>query len=352
MGWTVKLTVLLFLINSSFPVTGTAFGHAPGSPDVSELFASDSVLELELYMDIDSLCADIGENPSYHEALMVYRVPGEQRRVELSVEVRTRGSFRKKPENCDFPPLKLKFDKTSRRGSIFEDLKDIKVVTHCQSDLDDFEQYVLQEYLIYKAYNLFTEFSLRVRLARITYVDLSSGRDSFTRYAFLLEDPEDMAERNKAHLLELGSIQQEKLDQKHFALMALFNYMILNTDYSVPIMHNIELVYTDNFKPPLPVPYDFDWSGLINIPYDSPYATRNTRYPGRIYKGPCLKRKQLEVVFSKMYSRHEDLDRLYRNFPYLDEDMRNRTLQELDMFYITIGSRKLVRQEFIRNCVE
>jgi hypothetical protein len=246
--------------------------------------------------------------------------------------------------------LKLKFGKKEREETIFENVKEIKLVTHCQSSWDDFEQYVLQEYLIYKAYNLFTDFSFRVRLARITYVDLPSRLDSLTRFAFLLEDDEQMAERNNAVLLDIETVSSNKLDQEHFTLMAMFNYLIMNTDYSVPIVHNIELISVDHFKPPIPVPYDFDWSGLINIPYDSPYTESKTRYEGRKYKGPCLRRKKLEEAFALMHTKRDDLYQMYLDFPYLDKELRVRSLQELHMFYIIIQNRKLVRKEFIREC--
>jgi hypothetical protein len=321
----------------------------PGASQ-AQIFSSDSVLRFELRLDLDSLKADVGEDPSYHDGILVYEDPADRSRHELRISVRARGNFRKKPENCDFPPLKLKFDKTQRQGSIFEDLRELKLVTHCQSDLDEFEQYLLQEYLIYKSYNLFTDFSFRVRLARITYVDMEHKSAPFTRFAFLLEDEEDMARRNQSGLLELKTISNDKLDRDYFALMSMFNFMMLNTDYSIPIVHNVVLVYTDNFKPPIPVPFDFDWSGMINIPYESPYASRETRYAGRKYKGPCLRGKELKKVFNTMLSRRNELYQLYREFPYLNEDLRSRSLQELDMFYIIIGNRKLVRQEFIRKC--
>jgi hypothetical protein len=132
--------------------------------------------------------------------------------------------------------------------------------------------------------------------------------------------------------------------------MSMFNFMMLNTDYSVPIMHNVVLVYNTRLSPPVPVPFDFDWSGMINIPYDSPYAARDTRYSGRKYKGACLSGKELKKVFAIMNSRRDELYRLYREFPYLKTDLKRRSLQELDMFYIIIGNKQLAKQEFIRKC--
>jgi len=316
----------------------------------SALFASDSILELTIITELDSLVAYTEEEPGYQDARLIYEDPLDQSLIEMSIRVRARGKFRRRPENCDFPPLKMKFSKKESQGTIFEDIKDVKLVTHCRTDRDDFEQFVLEEYLIYKAYNIFTDYSFKVRLARISYVDTYGNKDTITRYAFMLENPEHLAIRNNCELLELETAPPDKLDRRHFTLISLFNYMMLNTDYSIPIVHNIELITKDHFSPPIPVPYDFDWSGIINIPYDSPYAGSKTKYSGREYKGPCIKRKELELTFSTMLSKRDSLFQLYRSFPYLDENLRSSSLHDLSMFFIIIGSRDLIRQEFIKNC--
>ncbi len=319
-------------------------------PGEWDFFGSDSVLELTMHLDMDSLLSDIGEDPAYHNAVLAYMDPRDRSPVEISVDIRARGNFRKNPANCDFPPLKMKFDKPEREGTLFGDIKDLKLVTHCQGGDRQFEQYLLEEYLLYRTYNLLTDFSFRVRLARITYEDRMGVHDPLTRFAFFLENPEDMAERNRGVLLNIESVEEKKLDRVHLALMCIFNYMILNTDYSIGMVHNMELISVNYFEPPIPVPYDFDWSGIINIPYDSPYANNKTRYTRRRYKGPCLKRKELEPVLLKIKEKREELYRLFADFPYLEEELKIRSQQELDMFFILIGSRRQVREEFIKNC--
>ncbi len=343
---TISCVVILVVVSGL--LSCVCLGQASNSE--SALFATDSILELTLFADLDSLLAYTEEEPDYQSARLMYKDPGNQKMVEMNVKVRSRGNFRRKPEHCGFPPLKMKFYKSERQGTIFEDLKDVKLVTHCQTDIQEYEQYVLEEYLIYKAYNIFTDFSFKVRLARITYLDEISWADTLTRYAFILENAEHMAKRNNCELLELETVPPEKLDRNLFTLMSLFNYMILNTDYSVPIVHNVELVIHDHFSPPIPVPYDFDWSGIINIPYESPFAATKAKFSGRQYKGPCINRNELERSFSVMLAKREQLFNLYRDFPYLDEDMRSRSLQDLSMFFIIITSRELIRQEFIKNC--
>ena len=312
-------------------------------------FASDKLLEMELHMPWDSLLADIGEDPDYHDGHMVY-YDNTGRKITFKVKARARGNFRKNPDNCNFPPLKLKFKKSAVKGTLFEGMKDIKMVTHCQNEKSDYEQYVLQEHLIYKTYNIYTPLSFRSRLAKMQYLDLQNPQDTLTRFAFFLENPEDMASRNQGELLEFDSAPPDKLDQGQLTLMALFNYMIINTDYSIPIMHNVVLVSRDYFEPPLPVPYDFDWSGLINIPYDSPYVAHLSGSPERIYKGPCLSMRELEKILQEMESKRRQVFALFVEFPYLEEDKKARNIQDLNLFYILSGNRKLIRDAFIKGC--
>lgn len=335
-------------------LTGIMHGYANSFPDEgleeqAGLFATDALLEMELYLPWDSMFADIGEDPGYHDGTLVY-YDSTGMRTEFSVKARARGHFRKNPDNCDFPPLKLKFKKKNVAGTVFEGLKDIKMVSHCQNENLDYEQFVLQEYLIYKTYNMYTPLSFKARLARIQYMGMYGPQDTLARFAFFIENPEDMASRNNGELLELESAQENKLDQNQLAMMAIFNYMIINTDYSIPIMHNVVLVSRDYFEPPLPVPYDFDWSGLINIPYDSPYVAHPTGSPERVYKGPCLKMKELLNILSEFELKRREIFTLFVEFPYLDEEMRARNIQDLNLFYIMSGNTKLIREAFIMGC--
>lgn len=342
--------ISIILMASICFVHGYANSYQDESRDGKKvLFSSDVILEMSLYMPWDSLLADTGEDPGYHDGSLVYN-DGTGNRIEITVKARVRGHFRKDPANCNFPPLKLKFKKDQVAGTVFEGLKDIKMVTHCQDDNPDFEQYLLQEYLIYKTYNIYTTLSFETRLARMHYIDINGFGDTLTRFAFFLENPEDMAGRNQGEILEFDSAPPDKLDQDQLALMALFNYMIINSDYSIPIMHNVILVSRNYFEPPLPVPYDFDWSGLINIPYDSPYTAYKKGPPERVYKGPCLKMKALEELLNEMKLKRPQVFSLYVEFPYLDNDKKSRNIQDLYLFYIMAGNRKLIREAFIRGC--
>ena len=69
---------------------------------------------------------------------------------------------------------------------------------------------------------------------------------------------------------------------------ALFQYMIGNTDYSSAYGHNVKLFFID--KNTIPVPYDFDMSGLVNANYAVVSQIGNKTLPidnvrHRLYRG-------------------------------------------------------------------
>ena len=70
----------------------------------------------------------------------------------LDVEVAPRGLSRRF-RVCDFPPLKIHFDKKQTKDTEFEGNKSLKLVTYCKTG-SEYEQYYIKEYLIYRIYNV------------------------------------------------------------------------------------------------------------------------------------------------------------------------------------------------------
>jgi len=318
----------------------------------TELFYGTDYLELIIITNIDSLLHDIGDDPSYHDARISYKNE-DSLWIELNAEVRVRGNFRKQPANCDFPPLRLKFEKEERENTIFENTKNIKMVTHCQTNIPDYEQYVMQEYLIYKLYNILSDFSYKVRLLKVTYLDTQDSDYKIEKYAFFIEDDEDMADRLNGNILEIESVDPKNIDQEYYLLISFFEYLIINTDWSVPIVHNVTLLSIDYFKPPLPVPFDFDWSGFINIPYEIPTTSGlKTRIPERIYKGPCVKTRDLKKIARLFKSKKQEIFDLYYDFLYLDTEYKAETLQNIQIFYEILDDRYIFHSVFKEQCIE
>ena len=98
-----------------------------------ELFSDDEIISVTVAADLNTLVCDIGDNTEYHKAILSYILQGEDT-VSLNVSIKTRGNFRKDRNNCDFPPLCIKFSKKEVKNTIFEGQDRIKLVTHCNQE--------------------------------------------------------------------------------------------------------------------------------------------------------------------------------------------------------------------------
>ena len=173
---------------------------------------------------------------------------------------------------CDPPPLMLYFK--TKMPSQLSNLGKLKLVWACNSS-DYYDQLILKEYIIYKMYNLLTPYSFRVRLANVGVYDSSKAGKTYNRMGFLIEDIDDLAKRLNGK--EFGDLvlQPGQVEQYHYALVTIFEYMIANTDWSISNFQNIKMVSqgTIGSMPPILVPYDFDNSGLVNAIYAVPFET-------------------------------------------------------------------------------
>lgn len=330
------------------PVAAPAAAPAP-----APLFASHDPLNLKLEADFTSIFKDRTQDSEYHPGkltiLAAEGAGGEPKTID--VEVKTRGNFRLQSRICSFPPLRLNFPKEGTAGTPFEGQDKLKLTVHCQDKKPEYEQSVLLEYLIYRGFNLFTDNSFRVRLARIHYVDLAGKRDTLTRWAFFVEDNDAMAQRIGGTISDLTEVHDENTDLDQIPLIWVYEYFIGNTDWSVYAGHNIVLVQLPNTMFPMPVPYDFDWSGVIDAPYAAPdvkLPIRSVRQ--RLYRGYCRSAEELAPIFARFNEKKDELYALYQNQAGLDEKRRAEVLAYYDEFYKIINDPRAVQREFIRPC--
>ncbi len=153
------------------------------------LFKSDDTLNFTLLANMKTLLRDRGSNPSNHWGMVKY-LDSSNEQIEIPIKLKVRGNFRRLSENCSFPPLLLDFDKKKDDKTIFKQQNKLKLVTHCLKN-----DYIMEEYLVYKIYSLITENSFKARIANVTYQDSLGKRDQETRPAFLIEDDDDLAKR-------------------------------------------------------------------------------------------------------------------------------------------------------------
>jgi hypothetical protein len=277
------------------------------------------------------------------------------RTVTVPVEVTTRGHFRLK--YCSFTMLRVRVPNDSVKGTLFQGQGSIKLSTHCKTGNKRLEEVVLQDYHAYRIYNLLTDMSFRVRLAKATYLDTDSSKPPIEAWSFFLEDEDDMAKRAGGKTYEIEDVSDQtkmvgwgSADPEQSLLMSVFAYMIGFTDFSLPYQHNARVIQTEMGY--YPVPYDFDWSGLVNAPYARPDYRLNIRtVRDRLWRGPdCPDSDILQRVLARFRERKDAIWNLYQSQKLLEPDRVKESLDYLEDFYKVLGDPRAVRREILGKC--
>lgn len=314
----------------------------------ARLFTADSVLHITLTANFRRLRGDRQNDPPWRAASISWTGP-DGALVEIPLQVRSRGIWRR--NHCELPPLRLRFARARVKHTEFAEQRRLKLVVHCQ-DRDDFEQYLLSEFQLYRAYNVLTPMSHRVRLARVAYVDSGRTTPFATRYAFFLEDVDAMAARNAAMVLKQQGAAPGDLEPGSEALLGLFEFFIGNTDYSISALHNVELL--QRTMQYYGVAHDFDFSGAV----DARYATADPRLPirtvrDRLFVGYCLSAEQLTAVLTRFAATRDSIYALYRDplGRLLAPDRVRETLDYFDDFYHVAADPRWAAREVDRGCI-
>ncbi|MBI9034698.1 MAG: hypothetical protein JEZ03_09540 [Bacteroidales bacterium] len=311
-----------------------------------KLFTTDDVLNIRIEADFKTVFS-LDDDSTYFPARITL-VNENNELVNIDIQIRTRGNYRRKRSTCTFSPLQIKFPKKKTKNTVFEGQRAIKLVTHCQKR-GSFEQNTVNEYLIYKTLNILTDSSLKVRPAIINYVYNGKRIDSIERFAFFIERPKHLAERMSGRLINAKYVHPDSTDFDHMTLVDLFQFMIGNTDYSVYNMHNVKLISVDPFSAPVVIPYDFDWCGQISAPYAIPNPIFNTTdVRQRIFRGFTRTEDELKPVIDKFNSKKELIQQLYEFFPLLNKKELKRVIDYNNEFYEIINSEKLLNREIIQ----
>jgi hypothetical protein len=225
------------------------------------------------------------------------------------------------------------------------------LVIGCGKNGND-EQLLLKEYLAYKIYNLLEDKSFRVRLLRVNYVDTRNKEKAFSQYAFLIEDDKDMAIRNNCIKKPKAQYPSESTNRELMTMVAVFEYMISNGDWSVPNNHNIRLIYDKDNEgtKPYPVPYDFDHSGFVNADYATPNELLGTEtVKERAYRGFPRQMAELQTCFDVFRNKKNSILALINNFTLLQSRTKKELADYLEEFYTTINNNRDVDYIFIKN---
>lgn len=331
-------------------VAGQAGAQTTQSPH--PLFADQAPLSLKITGPFRALARDSADDRPERPALLEFSEP-DGRPVALDMEIRIRGNSR--VAVCDRPPLSLQI-KGDAEGTVFEGQDRLKLVVLCKS-IDRYRDYLAEEFLIYRMLNALTDESFRVRWASVEYVYNDTKREeSVVEPAFLIEEDWEAAERLGAKVVEVPKIAKTALDAPHSELLALFQYLIGNTDWALIdgpgedfCCHNGKVIGKEG-EPLIVLPYDFDGAGMINTDYAAPAENLSIRYvTQRLYRGFCIMNDEIDGALAVLNGQRERLKEILDD-PRVSERSRERAIKWLDDSFEILNDPKLLQKRIYDDC--
>jgi hypothetical protein len=171
-------------------------------------------------------------------------------------------------------------------------------------------------------------------------------------YGFIIESNSLLANRLGGVVIEKMDIATWNTEPHQLTLMAIFQFMIGNTDWAIPLLHNIRLISAFPARYPIPIPYDFDYSGMVNTHYATPHESLPiVSVRDRLYQGICLSsEEEYQEYFQQYLDVREDMYALVENFELLDSKQKDEMIGYLDSFYRIIEDPRLARRNIINAC--
>jgi len=286
------ITLLLLLVG--------CLSFSQSDQKISLLFQDMTPIEIKLSYSNKELRKDTNDS-TFIDTEMQYKYNGNWEVIPVSL--RARGNFRR--AECYFPPVKMKIKKSNAKNTLFEGNKRLKLVLPCKLETNNNDN-ILQEYMAYKLYEAISPYNFKTRRVKITFAEKKGKKiKEHMLEGFLIEDDDLVADRFEGKVLE-RFIHPLAMDAESSAQNAFFQFMIGNTDFSTAYQHNGKLLYID--KKIIPLPYDFDMSGLV----DASYATVNTTLgiksvKDRKYRGFKRDNAVLEGVRSQFLTQKQKL---------------------------------------------
>ncbi|MES1217994.1 MAG: hypothetical protein ABUT20_20980 [Bacteroidota bacterium] len=330
-----------FLTSLTFIISATVCGQSK-TIKAKEFFEDDRVINMSLSVDIKNLLA-AKKDTTYVPASVSVAFP-DSSTVNENIRMRPKGIFRR--QNCYLASLQLDFKNPT--SPVLSPLKKLKLIGGCGKNSGD-EQLLLKEYLVYKLYNLFTDMSFRVRLANVTYKDTREKAKPYTQYAFFIEDIDELAKRNECKEKKNG-VQTQQTNRKQMTLVAFFQFMVGNTDWSVPTLHNIKLITAKKDSIPVPyvIPHDFDYTGFVNASYAiPPEMFETTKITERVYRGFPRTPEEIDEMRNIFLAKEAQVKSLIADFKLLNNGEKKEALDYIDEFYSIAKNKKRCETEFI-----
>ena len=303
---------------------------------------NDNDLTLILDMDLDYLLKGNRMKGEYQDATLI-AVHNFEFNREWDIRIKTRGNMRK--QACHLPPLKIDFAKETLDYLGFSTNDKLKLVLPCNEG-SIYQQGLYKEHFIYQLYQLVDSFGIRTHLVNVILKD--DGKTRYKTQGFFIEDKLDFNNRTNSKTLEEGIIVFDAIDREQYLKMMFFQYLIMNTDFADYTKHNLQMISVEGEKRPRAIPYDFDYSGMVNQDYAVPHEKIPISDVREYYfRGKNLTIEELLNMKDYYEALRPEMDSLLDSADYLSESSRESIRKDIDQFFKRLSDEGKWKKRFL-----
>jgi hypothetical protein len=318
--------------------------------DTDKLFSESYPLHLKIQMSIKEIGTN-KEKASY-SSHQLYRQQDDGHLDSIKIGLKARGNYRL--ANCYFPPLWMKIPTKEAKGTSAEGHNKLKLVMPCYNT-DESGNLIVKEYLCYKLFGCLTDFSFRARLVNIDLTELRRKKTKqFNIKGIIIEDIDKLAKRTNSKKVDEKGISVSWLNDTSALRFDLFQYLIANTDWSKHAEHNSKIVIHANRY--IPIPYDFDLSGVVDAPYAFVSLVGGEELPiesvtERYYRGYCASKEITTFIRNEFLAKE---DKLLKAPDDLKNELTEKEITSLKKylleFFDVLKSDELFNREIVDKC--
>lgn len=323
--------------------------------ETDPLFQSSEQLAITLTADFSEIDDERNKETEYPGQLSY--VDASAGEVVLDVKLRVRGNWRLDKRNCSYPPLWVDLDRSQVAGTLFENQNRIKMVAQCRR-VNRYADYVYKELQAYQIFSELSDYHFDTRLLNVSFVTPERDNPIRIQPAFFIEHQNRLADKYGFGEATAHETPSNELDQLQSTLLALFMYLIGNTDFSKleganeeECCHNAKQL-RDSAGKYITIPYDFDASGFVDTTYaPEPHPSfdlRNNRQ--RLYRGFCVADEIMSEAVEIFQNKRAQIMAIVSEDPVVSQRSTNRNIRYVNGFFETLDDPGDFERAFIRNC--
>jgi len=265
---------------------------------------------------------------------------------DFDIRVRARGIMRK--QVCFFPPVKIDFKNGQlEKQKLDTSIDKLKVVFQCRTGEANSE-FLLREKLCYDLYKVVNP-EYHVLHKQVKFECMDEGKVKYALDGLIVEDEGEIADRMAAKVIEVGKVMAPSLDHDIYLRMVFFQYMIGNTDWSIPNKHNVEMVKVPNLPKIVPIAYDFDYAALVGTPYAVPHESLPIKsIYERYFMGHGVTEADALATAKYFVSKKDALLQVVTDFKGLDDKSKASIKKFLNPFFAEVENEKVVKRTFVQ----